>query len=43
MMREREMRGFRVADCGVGFVAVDNGDAGARLVVVDADANDDAF
>lgn len=33
MMREREMRGFRV---------VDDGDASARLVVVDADANDDA-
>ena len=43
MMREREMRGFRDADCVVGFVVVDDGDAGARLVVVDVEANDDAF
>ena len=38
MMREREMRGFRVADGVVGFVVVDDGDAGARLAAVDDDA-----
>jgi hypothetical protein len=42
MMREREMRGFREADCVIGFVVVDDGDAGVRLVADDADANDDA-
>lgn len=43
MMREREMRGFRVADGVVGFAVVDDVDAGARLAAVDADdVNDDA-